>query len=183
MPNSFLNESGLAYLIAKIKNLINNIPTPTAQDVGALPITGGTLTGNLTGKYITGTWLQSTTDNHYTSKATKFCVQDSSGWVYYRTAEEMLSDLGISPPKLVSVLLPVRGWSTSGQQSVTVNGILADETKQLIQVTPTVSNQAAYYACGISCIGQAENKLTFSYKEKPTSNIYIFVVFQSVSNS
>ena len=34
----------------------------TAEQVKALPLTGGTLTGNLTGKYITGTWLQATAE-------------------------------------------------------------------------------------------------------------------------
>lgn len=70
--------------------------TPSAADVGALPNTGGTLNGNLTGKYITGTWLQGTEDNHMGSAATKICVQDQSGWVYHRTPAEILSDIGIT---------------------------------------------------------------------------------------
>lgn len=60
-----------------------------------LPLTGGTLTGNLTGKYITGTWLQSTASNHLNTKATRFVVQDSQGWIYNRTAKELVSDLDI----------------------------------------------------------------------------------------
>lgn len=60
-----------------------------------LPLTGGTLTGNLTGKYITGTWLQSTASNHLNTKATRFVVQDSAGWIYNRTAKELVSDLDI----------------------------------------------------------------------------------------
>ena len=56
--------------------------------------TGGTLTGNLTGKYITGTWLQTTaaTDLGYTPG--KVAVLDDSGWVYYRTPAEIKSDIG-----------------------------------------------------------------------------------------
>lgn len=68
--------------------------TLAASDVGALPISGGTLTGNLTGQYITGTWLQATTANHLSGAATKIAVQDSSGWIYHRTAEEIRSDIG-----------------------------------------------------------------------------------------
>lgn len=60
-----------------------------------LPLTGGTLTGNLTGKYITGTWLQSTASNHLNTKATRFVVQDSQGLIYNRTAKELVSDLDI----------------------------------------------------------------------------------------
>lgn len=59
-----------------------------------LPLSGGTLTGNLTGKYITGTWLQSTAASNMTNAATKYAVLDGSGWLYYRTAAEVLSDIG-----------------------------------------------------------------------------------------
>lgn len=67
----------------------------TADMVGALPLTGGTLTGNLTGKYLTGTWLQATANTHHASKQNKICVFDGSGWVYHRTLNEIFSDLGI----------------------------------------------------------------------------------------
>ncbi len=63
-----------------------------------LPLSGGTLTGNLTGKYITGTWLQGTASNHATSKLDKVVVQDGSGWLYHRTLSEMKSDLGVAMP-------------------------------------------------------------------------------------
>lgn len=58
-----------------------------------LPLAGGTLTGNLTGQYITGTWLQGTASNHLSTAATKICVQDASGWIYHRTADEILNDI------------------------------------------------------------------------------------------
>ena len=56
--------------------------------------TGGTLTGNLTGKYITGTWLQTTEATDLGRTPGKIAVLDDSGWVYYRTPAEMLADLG-----------------------------------------------------------------------------------------
>ncbi len=65
----------------------------TASDVDALPISGGTLTGNLTGKYITGTWLQTTAA---TDKAGRIATIDNDGWIYYRTLAETKGDLGIS---------------------------------------------------------------------------------------
>ena len=67
----------------------------SAADVGALPISGGTLTGDLDGQYIKGTWLQSTASNHLSGAATKICVQDQDGWVYHRTAAEILNDIGV----------------------------------------------------------------------------------------
>lgn len=68
----------------------------TLKNAPFLPLSGGTLTGNLTGKYLTGTWLQVTEDNHLSTAASKICVQDPSGWVYHRTPSELFSDLGVS---------------------------------------------------------------------------------------
>ena len=56
--------------------------------------TGGTLTGNLTGKYITGTWLQTTEATNLGRAPEKVPVLDQSGWVYYRTPAEIKSDIG-----------------------------------------------------------------------------------------
>ena len=56
--------------------------------------TGGTLTGNLTGKYITGTWLQTTASTDLGHAPGKVAVLDESGWVYYRTPAEIKSDIG-----------------------------------------------------------------------------------------
>ena len=62
---------------------------------GYLPKSGGTLTGNLTGKYLSGTWLQVTEDHHMKNTSAKVAVLDGSGWVYYRTVAELLADLNI----------------------------------------------------------------------------------------
>lgn len=65
----------------------------TALD-GKLDKTGGTLTGNLTGKYFTGTWLQTTASTDLGRTPGKVAVLDQSGWVYYRTPAEIKSDIG-----------------------------------------------------------------------------------------
>ena len=59
---------------------------------------GGTLTGNLTGEYLTGTWLQTTQASDLNSKPGKIAVLDGSGWVYYRTPAELASDIGVVAP-------------------------------------------------------------------------------------
>lgn len=61
---------------------------------GKLDKSGGTLTGNLTGKYITGTWLQTTEATDLGRVPGKIAVLDDSGWVYYRTPTELLADIG-----------------------------------------------------------------------------------------
>lgn len=59
-----------------------------------LPLSGGTLTGNLTGKYITGTWLKTTEASELSTTPEKIAVLDSTGWIYYRTLDHLKSDLG-----------------------------------------------------------------------------------------
>lgn len=65
------------------------------HDSSYLKLSGGTLTGNLEGKYITGTWLKTTDTTALGSAATKICVLDGSGWIYYRTPEQIRSDIGV----------------------------------------------------------------------------------------
>lgn len=76
-----------------VKAAIDAKVDKTALD-GKLDKTGGTLTGNLTGKYITGTWLQSTAAANLGKTPGKIAVLDDSGWVYYRTPAELLADIG-----------------------------------------------------------------------------------------
>ena len=67
----------------------------SGENLPYLKTTGGTLTGNLTGQYLTGTWLQSTAVSELNSSNFKgVCVFDGSGWVYYRTKEHFLADIG-----------------------------------------------------------------------------------------
>ena len=77
-----------------------------------LPITGGTLTGNLTGKYLTGTWLQTTAVTE-TNSTSKVAVIDNSGWIYYRTLAHFKTDLAI--PTKTSQLTNDSGFLTSHQ--------------------------------------------------------------------
>ncbi len=78
---------------AAIKKLIQLVKS--ALD-GKLSTSGGTLTGDLTGKYITGTWLRTTAASNLGKTPGKIAVLDDSGWVYYRTPAEIKSDIGAS---------------------------------------------------------------------------------------
>ena len=55
-----------------------------------------TLDGNLTGKYITGTWLQTTAATDLNNSPPKVAVLDNSGWIYSRTPNELKSDMGLA---------------------------------------------------------------------------------------
>ena len=76
-----------------VKAAVDAKADKTALD-GKLDKAGGTLTGNLVGEYITGTWLQSTAAADLGKTPGKIAVLDDSGWVYYRTPAELLADIG-----------------------------------------------------------------------------------------
>lgn len=82
-------------------------------------------------------------------------------------------------PKSRTVTLSASGWA-SNSQTVTVSGILADETKQLIQPMPAMASQSAYYGAGVLCSGQAANSLTFTCQTVPTADLTVYVVMQEV---
>ena len=126
--------------------------TQTEADGRYLQLSGGTMTGALT---LNG---NPTADNQAANKA----YVDSKA------------------PKYVSVTLSASGWA-SNSQTVTVQGVVADETAQFIQPMPAIASQAAYMAAGIYCSGQAANSLTFTCQTAPTENITVYVVMQEVS--
>lgn len=82
------------------------------------------------------------------------------------------------PP--VPVTLTTSGWS-SNTQTVTVSGVSATETAQLITPTPAIASQSAYYEAGIMCTNQGTNSLTFTCQTVPTSNLTVYVVIQPLS--
>lgn len=83
-------------------------------------------------------------------------------------------------PTSVTVTLTTSGWS-SNTQTVTVSGVVASETAQLITPTPAIASQSAYYEAGIMCTGQAANRLTFTCQTVPTRNLTVYVVIQPLS--
>lgn len=96
-------------------------------------------------------------------------------------------------PTSVTVILTVDGWTNTmapvepggeavgHQQTVTVSGVVASETAQLITPTPAILSQSAYYEAGIMCTGQAANSLTFTCQTVPTSNLTVYVVIQPLN--
>ena len=86
-----------------------------------------------------------------------------------------------SKPSTIKVTLSASGWdSTAKTQTVAASGVLADETVQLIQPTPALASQTAYYESGILCTGQAADSLTFTCKTVPTADLTMYIVIQEV---
>ena len=89
--------------------------------------------------------------------------------------------VAVSAPTPVyrTITLTASAWSNNAQ-TVTVNGVLADETKQLIQPMPAMASQSAYYGAGVLCSGQAANSLTFTCQTVPTADLTVYIVMQEV---
>lgn len=97
-------------------------------------------------------------------------------------AEQAAVDAKANKPKRVSVTLTASGWNSSAKtQTVTVNGVLADESAQVIQPIPAIASQSAYNAAGILATGQAANSITFTASTVPTADLSVYVVITEVT--
>lgn len=86
-------------------------------------------------------------------------------------------------PTACKVKLTVAGWNSSAKtQSVTIDGVSADEASQFLLPLPTAASKSAYDDAGIQMTGQAANSVTFTCDTVPTAAIEVWVVIQSVKD-
>jgi len=106
---------------------------------------GDTMTGDLkvglatvqTNGYLIGTWLQTTADTHLGSAASKIAVL-SDGWVYHRTASELLSDIGaMAKPTVVTGTLSAGSTSVTLSNSAITTSSVVDIYTDIYGVNPT----------------------------------------------
>lgn len=90
------------------------------------------------------------------------------------TAAEARANLGAVAMTNMSATLTTDGWANK-QQSVTVNNVISDNVV-IISPNTSTENYEAYLKCGIRCIAQAKNMLTFLCDEVPKTNIIVNVV-------
>ena len=85
-------------------------------------------------------------------------------------------------PKAAQVTLTAAGWdSSTKKQTVTVPGVLADTSKQVIWVTQTTEAAIdAYLEAGIVPVAQAANAVTLRADTVPTADITVNIVVQEV---
>ena len=87
-----------------------------------------------------------------------------------------------SKPTVTTVTLTAAGWdATTKKQTVTVPGVLADTSKQVIWVTQTTEAAIdAYLEAGIVPVAQAANAVTLRADTVPTADITVNIVVQEV---
>lgn len=86
--------------------------------------------------------------------------------------EDIYSQLTNCP----EITLLASGW-VDGGQTVTVEGILADESKQIIEIIPAKASIASYLEAKIYCSAQGEDELTFTIGGEaiPSSDLSVYV--------
>ena len=85
-------------------------------------------------------------------------------------------------PKATLVTLTAAGWdSSTKKQTVTVSGVLADTSKQVIWVAfASEAALDAYMDAGIVPVAQGANTVTFRADKAPTTDISVTVLMQGV---
>ena len=158
--------------------------TPSASDVGAVP-TSRTVNGKALSRNISLTASDvGARANTWTPTASEVGAVPTSRTVNGKALSSNITltadDVNAaSPPTFTTVTLTTSGWS-SNTQTVTVSGVSADETAQLIMPVPALASQTAYYEAGILVTGQAANSLTFTCQNVPTEDLTVYVVMQEV---
>lgn len=88
------------------------------------------------------------------------------------------ADVEGAKPMLRTATLTTSGWS-SNSQTVTVNGVVANSSAQLIYVSPANKDSAtAWGEAGVFCSAQGANSLTFVCDSTPSANISVNISIQ-----
>lgn len=157
-----------------------------------LPLSGGTMTGDLTveGKLVFG---GSNGPRVQVGPPNELQFNSASGgsvqFLNVQVGGTPTQNLDIvnkayvdsKGPKTATVTLTAAGWR-KGEQTVTVTGILADSSAQIVDVCPANKPSAdRWAAAGVWCTSQAANSLTFSCDSVPTEDINVNIRMQGVS--
>ena len=91
------------------------------------------------------------------------------------------TDLSTLKPSACLVTLKASGWDSSAKtQTVTVNGVTADEASCMIIPMPAVANQSAYNDAGVNAVGQSANGVTFGCDSIPSVDLKVWVTWEKV---
>ena len=184
LPATVLTESCYYYMFIGCESIkLSTIQTGEYTQEYRIPSsgTGTTTTDALTDMFLAtgGTFTETPEINTtYYLSTDNMVVHDTEVATLNGYVGSMID---VATPKILSITLLASSWdSTALTQTVTANGVLSDETSQIITPTPALASQSAYYDAGILCTGQAENSLTFTCETVPTVDLTVYVVIQEV---
>ena len=166
------------------QDLVDSLPSDYAgllQDVVKLK-------SDLSGKVFSGT---------ATANVKKYAYFVNNG-ILYKASAAIASGEAIRPGtnctavtvgEILEALSPIRhtvtlaaaSWSGKSQD-VTVPGVLADETKQMIDIIPADASKDAYISAGVMAASQAENSLTFNCVTVPTADLTVYIIVTEVQS-
>lgn len=78
------------------------------------------------------------------------------------------------------IVLTASGWNNN-EQTVSMQGIIADDESQFVNITPVTSNAEEYLTSNITCVSQSTNSLTFKcLQQTPLNDLTVFVTYQNI---
>ena len=95
--------------------------------------------------------------------------------------EEDRDILSKSLPVRHTIELSTANWSNN-TQSISVDGVNADESTQLITIVPDSSSAAAYRSCEVYAMEQNQNELVFACSTIPQKALAVYITIQEVNN-
>lgn len=142
------------------------------------------------GKTVTYTKGDGTTGTFTTQDTTYTAATASKAGLMSASDKQKLDGVGAGAAavKITAVTLAADGWtfgsadgSATGLQQVSVAGIVADETKQLIQAAPKAASLAAYEEAGVRPYAQGAGTLLFKYDSAPGAALDVLVAVQEAN--
>lgn len=83
-------------------------------------------------------------------------------------------------PKVHYITLLATDWDAANQQTISITGIVADESKQFIQITPTTASREMFETCVIRAVSQQLNAITFLCATVPDEDITLYITVSEV---
>lgn len=106
----------------------------------------------------------------------------SGATAHNAAGEQIVGAVAVARPKSCLVTLSASGWDASNRQTVTVNGIIADEATQRVLPAPASSSVLAYRDANVWCIAQTTNAVTFVCDTVPSADLKVYVTWETVEN-
>lgn len=131
------------------------------------------------GKTVTYTKGDGTTGTITTQDTTYTAATTSKAGLMSAADKAKLDGIesGAAALRIVPVTLAADGWN-SGLQFATVEGVAADETRQLIMAAPRAASRAVYEDCGVRPYSQAGNLIGFKCETVPDAALDVLVSIQ-----